>query len=133
AKTKPRRATINSGREEGPWSQGAHGRGPWMKSTLLDAIKAAARKPEIRTDGTTGHRSPQQRVIIVAQDERLRRSLREGLGALGFTTWGEASDALAAFTQIRRARPHLAVIALPLASLDGEQIAETLIRGGLAP
>jgi AmiR/NasT family two-component response regulator len=103
-----------------------------MKSMLLGALKVA-RKTEGRPDVTGGIASPQRRVIIVARDERLRRGLREGLTALGFTTWGEVSDGLAALTQIRRARPHLVVLALPLASLDGEQIAETLIRGAVAP
>src|SRR6266446_5534969 len=101
-----------------------------MKSMLLGALKAA-RKTEARPDGTGGIAVPQRRVIIVAQDERLRRSLREGLVALGFTIWGEVSDGLAAFTQIRRARPHLVALALPLPSMDGEQIAETLIRGAV--
>jgi AmiR/NasT family two-component response regulator len=75
----------------------------------------------------------QQRVVIAAQDERLCRSLREGLETLGFATWSEVSDGLAALTQIRRARPHLVVVAPPLPSLDGGQIAETLIRGAIAP
>ena len=77
--------------------------------------------------------SAQQRVVIAARDERLRRSLREGLAALGFITWSEVSDGLAALTQVRRARPHLVVLAPPLPSLDGGQVAETLIRGQIAP
>jgi response regulator NasT len=77
--------------------------------------------------------SPQQRVVIAAQDARLRRSLREGLEALGYVTWSEASDGLAALTQVRRARPHLVVLAPPLPSLDGGQVTETLIRGEVAP
>jgi response regulator NasT len=103
-----------------------------MKSMLLGALKGAW-KSEACPNGIGGVAAPQRRVILVAQDERLCRSLREGLAALGFTTWGEVSDGLAALTQIRRARPHLVMLALPLASLDGEQVAETLIRGAVAP
>jgi response regulator NasT len=77
--------------------------------------------------------TPQRRVVIAAQDARLRQSLREGLDALGFVTWSEVSDGLAALTQIRRARPHLVILAPPLPSLDGGQVAETLIRGEIAP
>lgn len=76
---------------------------------------------------------PQRRVVIAAQDAWLRRGLRAGLETLGYVIWSEASDGLAALTQIRRARPHLVVVAPPLPSLDGSQVAETLIRGGLAP
>jgi AmiR/NasT family two-component response regulator len=103
-----------------------------MKSMLRGAL-LAARKPEACSVGTGGIAAPQRRAIIGAQDTRLRRELREGLAALGFITWGEVSDGLAAFTQIRRAHPHLVVLALPLASMDGEQIAEMLIRGAVAP
>jgi AmiR/NasT family two-component response regulator len=103
-----------------------------MKSMLLGAIKAA-RNAEARPGGTGGSAAPQRRVVLVSHDERLRRGLREGLTALGFTVWGEVSDGLAALTVIRRARPHLVVVSLPLPSLDGEQIAETLIRGAIAP
>jgi two-component system, response regulator PdtaR len=74
-----------------------------------------------------------RRVVIAARDDRLRQSLREGLAALGYVTWGEASDGLAALSQVRRARPHLVVLAPPLPSLDGGQVAETLIRGQVAP
>src|SRR5207302_5444162 len=80
-----------------------------------------------------GRMIPQRRVVIAAQEERLRRKLREGLTALGFVTWGEASDGLAALTQVRRARPHLVVLAPPLPSLDGAQVMESLIRGAVAP
>ncbi len=76
---------------------------------------------------------PQRRVVIAAREERLRRKLREGLSALGFITWGEASDGLAALTQVRRARPHLVVLAPPLPSLDEAQVTESLIRGAVAP
>jgi response regulator NasT len=76
---------------------------------------------------------PQRRVVIAAREERLRRKLREGLTALGFVTWGEASDGLAALTQVRRARPHLVVLAPPLPSLDGAQVTESLIRSAVAP
>jgi len=72
-------------------------------------------------------------VVIAAQDAWLRRALRAGLETLGYVIWSEASDGLAALTQIRRARPHLVVVAPPLPSLDGGQVTETLIRGGLAP
>jgi two-component system, response regulator / RNA-binding antiterminator len=75
----------------------------------------------------------QRRVVIAAHDVWLRRGLRAGLETLGYVIWSEASDGLAALTQIRRARPHLVVVAPPLPSLDGSQVAETLIRGGLAP
>jgi two-component system, response regulator PdtaR len=77
--------------------------------------------------------SQQRRVVIAAREDRLRRSLREGLEALGYTTWGEASDGLAVLSQARRARPHLVVLAPPLPSLDSAQVAETLIRSGVAP
>jgi AmiR/NasT family two-component response regulator len=77
--------------------------------------------------------SQQRRVVIAAWDDRLRRSLREGLEALGFVTWGEASDGLTVLSQVRRARPHLVVLASPLPSLDGGQIAESLIRSEVAP
>src|SRR5712692_6458277 len=77
--------------------------------------------------------SQQRRVVIAAREDRLRRSLREGLEALGFVTWGEASDGLAALSQARRARPHLVVLAPPLPSLDSTQVAETLIRSEVAP
>jgi AmiR/NasT family two-component response regulator len=75
----------------------------------------------------------QRRVVIAAQEDGLRRSLREGLEALGYVTWGEASDGFAALAQVRRARPHLVVLAPPLPSLDGAQVAETLIRSEVAP
>lgn len=75
----------------------------------------------------------QRRVVIAAREDRLRRSLREGLESLGYVTWGEASDGLAALAQTRRARPHLVVLAPPLPSLDSAQVAETLIRSELAP
>lgn len=75
----------------------------------------------------------QRRAVIAAQDARLCRSLREGLEALGFVTWNEVSDGLAALTQIRRTQPHLVVLAPPLTSLDGGQVMETLIRGEMAP
>jgi two-component system, response regulator PdtaR len=77
--------------------------------------------------------SQQRRVVIAAREDRLRRSLREGLEALGYVTWGEASDGLAALSQARRARPHLVVLAPPLPSLDSTQVAETLIRSEVAP
>jgi two-component system, response regulator PdtaR len=77
--------------------------------------------------------SPQRRVVIAARDDRLRSCLREGLEALGYVTWSEASDGLAALTQARRARPHLVVLAPPLPGLDGAQVAETLIRSEVAP
>jgi two-component system, response regulator PdtaR len=77
--------------------------------------------------------SPQRRAVIAAQDAWLRRGLRAGLETLGYITWSEASDGRAALMQIRRGRPHLVVVAPPLSSLDGGQVAETLIRGGLAP
>jgi AmiR/NasT family two-component response regulator len=76
---------------------------------------------------------PPRRVVIAADDDRLRQSLREELEALGYVTWGEASDGLAVLSQVRRARPHLVVLVPPLPSLDEAQVAETLIRGELAP
>lgn len=75
----------------------------------------------------------QRRVVIAAYEDRLRRSLREGLEALDYVTWGEASDGLTALAQVRRARPHLVVLAPPLPSLDADQVAETLIRGEVSP
>jgi two-component system, response regulator PdtaR len=75
----------------------------------------------------------QRRVVIAAYDDRLRRSLREGLEALDYVTWGEASDGLTALAQVKRSRPHLVVLAPPLPSLDADQVAETLIRGEAAP
>ncbi len=75
----------------------------------------------------------QRRVVIAAYDDRLRRGLRHDLEALGYVTWGEASDGLAALSQVRRSRPHLVVLAPPLSGLDGAEVAETLIRGQLAP
>jgi AmiR/NasT family two-component response regulator len=77
--------------------------------------------------------SQQRRVVIAAWDDRLREHLRQGLEALGYVTWGEASDGLAALSQVRRSRPHLVVLALPLPSMDGAQVAESLIRGEIAP
>lgn len=77
--------------------------------------------------------SQQRRVVIAAREDRLRRSVREGLETLGYVTWGEASDGMAALSQARRARPHLVVLAPPLPSLDGAQVAETLIRSEVAP
>jgi AmiR/NasT family two-component response regulator len=103
-----------------------------MKSMLLDAIKAT-RNVEALAGETGRSAAPQRRAVLVAQDERLRRGLRDGLAALGFTVWGEVSDGLSALKLIRRARPHLVVVSLPLPSLDGEQIAEALIRGAIAP
>ncbi len=75
----------------------------------------------------------QRRVVIAAQDGRLRRSLRAGLETMGFVTWSEVSDGLAALKEARRARPHLVVLAPPLSSMDGGQVTETLIRGEVAP
>jgi response regulator NasT len=75
----------------------------------------------------------QRRVVIAAEDGWLRRSLRAGLEALGYVTWSEVSDGLAALKEVRRARPHLVVLAPPLSSLDGGQVTETLIRGEVAP
>jgi two-component system, response regulator PdtaR len=77
--------------------------------------------------------SQQRRVVIAAHDDRLRQSLRQGLEALGYTTWGEASDGLTALSQVRRSRPHLVVLAPPLPSLDGAQVAESLIRSEVSP
>jgi AmiR/NasT family two-component response regulator len=77
--------------------------------------------------------SEQRRVVIAAREDGRRRSLREGLEALGYVTWGEASDGFTALAQVRRARPHLVVLAPPLPSLDGAQVAETLIRSEVAP
>lgn len=77
--------------------------------------------------------SQQRRVVIAAREDRLRRSLRESLEALGYITWGEASDGVAALSQARRARPHLVVLVPPLPGLDGAQVAETLIRSAVAP
>src|SRR6266508_3130867 len=77
--------------------------------------------------------SQQRRVVIEARDDRLRQSLRQGLESLGYVTWGEASDGLAALSQVRRSRPHLVVLAPPLPGLDGAQVAETLIRSELSP
>jgi two-component system, response regulator PdtaR len=76
---------------------------------------------------------PQRRVVIAAPEERVRRKLREGLASLGFVTWGEASDGLAALAQVRRARPHLVVLAPHLPSLDGAQVTESVIRSSVAP
>jgi AmiR/NasT family two-component response regulator len=76
---------------------------------------------------------PQRRVVIAAEDAFLRRSLRLDLEALGYATWGEVSDGMAALTQSRRVRPHLVLLSPPLPSLDGGQVAETLIRGRVAP
>jgi response regulator NasT len=77
--------------------------------------------------------SAPRRVVIAAQDDRLRQSLRHGLETLGFVTWGEASDGITALSQVRRSQPHLVVLAPPLPSLDGPQVAETLIRGEISP
>src|SRR5436309_11301252 len=98
-------------------------------------IKITIRSTGTRRSVGAGGRmaSQQRRVVIAAREDRLRRSLRENLEALGYVTWGEASDGLAALSQARRARPHLVVLAPPLPSLDCSQVAETLIRSGVAP
>lgn len=77
--------------------------------------------------------SQQRRVVIAASEDRLRRSLREGLELLDYVTWGEASDGLTVLALVRRSRPHLVVLAPPLPSLDADQVAETLIRGEVSP
>jgi AmiR/NasT family two-component response regulator len=75
----------------------------------------------------------QRRVVIAGLNERLRARLREDLETLGYVTWGEASDGRSALTLVRRAQPHLVMLAPPLLTIDGAQLAETMIRSGVAP
>ncbi|KJS15360.1 MAG: Fis family transcriptional regulator [Peptococcaceae bacterium BRH_c4b] len=75
----------------------------------------------------------EQRIVLVASDDAVRKNIKSMLVKLGYWVVGESGDGLSALKMVRTRQPDLLVIEVGLSGMDGLEVAKILHEDKLAP